>query len=374
MRSLNIAHQRLYNLHLAGTPLESPAAVVRRLGAVQAQDYGAAKWAVAQRTGGGTNAALDQALADGAILRTHVMRPTWHFVTPEDIRWLLALTAPRVKAALAYYDRRLELDDTSIGRSNAALAAALVGGRQLTRPELAAVLARAGFTAVGTDGQRLGHLLMHAELDGVICSGARRGNQFTYALLAERAPHGAVLAREEALAALAERYFTSHGPATVKDFAWWSGLTAADAGHGLELVKSHLIDALIDGRAYWFTPSPPPEKESVPTAYLLPNFDEYMVGYADRSAVYDARHTATLDGRPDILSHHTMVIDGQIVGTWKRSRTRGGVVLEPSPFTARNEAELLALRAAAERYAEFLKLPVHFPLPVSVHLPAGTGE
>ena len=205
MTGREIAHRRLHNQHLAGTPLETPAAVVRRLGAVQAQDYAAAKWAVAQRTADVSDAALDQAFAAGAILRTHVMRPTWHFVTPEDIRWLLALTAPRVKAAIAYYDRRLGLDDHLVGRSNAALGEALAGGAPLTRPELAAALTHAGITTEGADGQRVGQLIMHAELDGILCSGARRGKQFTYALLADRASHPRILERDEALAELAGR-------------------------------------------------------------------------------------------------------------------------------------------------------------------------
>jgi hypothetical protein len=363
MTGLAIAHQRLHNQHIAGPPLETPAAVVRRLGAVQAQDYAAAKWAVAQRTLSVTDAALDQALADGAILRTHVLRPTWHFVIPGDIHWLLALTAPRVKAAIAYYDRRLGLDDRLIGRCNAALADALTGGGQLTRPELAAVLTDAGIMADGPDGQRLGHLLMHAELDGVLCSGARRGKQFTYALLEERAPHPRVLTRDDALAELAGRYFTSHGPATLKDFVWWSGLAAADARRGLEFIKPQLVEALVEGQAYWFSPSTPLAKDASPTAYLLSNFDEYTVGYADRSAVYDARHTALLDARGDILSHHTVVIDGQIVGTWKRTREKDAVAIELTPFAPLNSAELDALSAAAGRYGAFLNLPVHFPLP-----------
>lgn len=215
----------------------------------------------------------------------------------------------------------------------------------------------------GPDGQRLGHLLMHAELDGVLCSGARRGKQFTYALLEERASHPRILGRDEALAALAGRYFTSHGPATLKDFVWWSGLTSPDARRGLELVRPQLMDAMVDGQTYWLSPSTPPPKDSSPTAYLLSNFDEYTVGYADRSAVYDAQHTALMDARGDILSHHPMVIDGQIVGTWRRILEKGAVAIEPTPFTPLNDAKLNALSAAALRYGAFLNLPVHFSAP-----------
>nr|MDQ6908888.1 winged helix DNA-binding domain-containing protein [Chloroflexota bacterium] len=234
MTHLDIAHVRLHNHHIAGTKLAAPDAVVRWLGAVQSQDYAGAKWAVGQRMHDTTDAALDQAFADGAILRTHVMRPTWHFVAPADIRWLLALTAPRVNATNAYHYRKHGLNDATFARSNAALTNALRGGAQRTRTELASVLQQAG---IATNDLRLGLIMMRAELDGVVCSGARRGKQFTYALLDERAPPAETLARDEALAELTRRYMTSHGPATVQDFVWWSGLTMTDAKAGLEMVK-----------------------------------------------------------------------------------------------------------------------------------------
>ncbi|HEV7215283.1 MAG TPA: crosslink repair DNA glycosylase YcaQ family protein, partial [Chloroflexota bacterium] len=200
------------------------------------------------------------------------------------------------------------------------------------------------------------------ELDGMLCNGARRGKQFTYALLAERAPQPRVLARDDALAELAGRYFTSHGPATLKDFVWWSGLASPDARRGLEFVKPRLTEAMIEGRTYWFSPAPAPVVDLSPTAYLLPNYDEYLVGYADRSAVYDARHTETLGARAEILFHHTLVIDGQIAGAWKRSREARAVAIEATPFRVLNATELHALTAATERYGEFLGLRIHLRL------------
>ena len=183
MPNLEIAQRRLLNQHIAGAPLAEPCAVVAWLGVVQSQDYPAAKWAVGQRVQDATDTAIEQAFREGAILRTHVLRPTWHFVLPADIRWMLALTAPRVHAAMAYNYRLLELDDALFAESQAVLAKALQGGRQLTRPELVSALQQAGFAA---DNLRLSHLLIRAELDGLICSGARRGKQHTYALLDER--------------------------------------------------------------------------------------------------------------------------------------------------------------------------------------------
>jgi hypothetical protein len=351
---MDSARQRLQNQRLTGAKFASPGEVVQRLGAVQAQDYAGAKWAVGQRMDGATDAALDQAFADGTMLRTHVMRPTWHFVAPADIRWLLALTAPRVNAANAYQYRRLALDDAIFARSNAALIAALHGGIQQTRTELATVLRQAG---IATDDLRLGMLMMRAELDAVICSGARRGKQFTYALLDERAPHARTLARDEALAELTRRYFTSHGPATVQDFVWWSGLTMADAKSGLEMVTSQLVQEIVDGRTYWLTASAPIAKETSPTVLLLPNYDEYIVGYTDRRAALDVPPIEHMDARGNILFHHTIVRDGQVIGTWRRTLTKSAVIVEAASFASLGADEAQALAVAVERYGRFIGLP-----------------
>ncbi len=350
-----IARLRLQNQRIAGTEFAQPDAVVRWLGAVQAQEYTGAIWAVGQRMRGATAAALDQALADGTILRTHVMRPTWHFVTPADIRWLLALTAPRVKAATASTDRKLALDAAAIARSNAVLARAVAGGAQLTRSELAAALHHEG---IATDTQRLTHIILHAELDGVLCSGARRGKQFTYALLDERVPPVAPLARDEALAELTRRYFTSHGPATAHDFVWWSGLTMADAKAGIAMVQSAFTHEVIDNRTYWFAPSPPITDEGAPIAYLLPNFDEFTVGYTDRAAALVAPLPETLAWQGNILFFHTVVIDGRVVGTWKRSFKKDAAYIDVSPFAPLGQPEAEALAVAAARYGRFVDLPV----------------
>src|SRR3984893_1871582 len=227
-----ILRLRLANQHLAQPRATDPRAMIAHLGAVQSQDYPAALWALGLRLANVTRAALECAFNSGAILRTHVLRPTWHFVTPEDIRWMLALTAPRIKRAMASRDRELGLNDELVAQTNTVIARALEGGNQLTRPEIGAELQAAGIAT--TDGSVLSHLVSHAELDGVVCSGAVRGKQHTHALLEERVPRAPVLERAEAVAELACRYFASHGPATLTDFAWWSGLTVADGRRGLE--------------------------------------------------------------------------------------------------------------------------------------------
>ena len=356
MTSADIAHQRLHNQHLAGAPLATPEEVVRRLGAVQAQDYLAAQWALGLRLAGARDTDIDQAFTAGTILRTHVMRPTWHFVTPADIRWLLALTAPRVHAANAAIYRRLGMDEALIARSQAALAAALQGGKQLTRAELGTVLEEAGISV--REELRLGYFLMRAELDELICSGGRRGKQFTYALLAERAPKARMLPREEALAELTRRYFTGHGPATLKDYRWWSGLTMADAKAGIELVKADLIQEVIDGQTYWRADSPPFARDPVPTAYLLPNYDEYTIGYAGHDPIFDAQEAQRLDPEGRTYYGHAMLLDGRIAGAWKRTLQKGAVVLTFQPLNPFSDTEQQAVAMAARRYGAFLGLPV----------------
>ena len=254
MVDLRIAHRRLGNQHIATPTFEKPEEVVRWMGAVQAQEFAGALWAVGLRTRNATAADVEQAMADGRIVRTHPMRGTWHFVPGEDLRWHLSLTARRRIAQTAYYYRQIELDNAVLAASNEVFAKTLRGGRQLTRPELAAALEQAG---ISTQDLRLTFLLSHAELSGVICSGARRGKQFTYALLDEVVPVSRKLDHDEALAELTRRYFTSHGPATPQDFAWWSGLTANDARTGLAMNSACLAREVIDGQDYWFAPSLP---------------------------------------------------------------------------------------------------------------------
>ncbi|MDQ5825708.1 MAG: winged helix DNA-binding domain-containing protein [Chloroflexota bacterium] len=355
MVSLDVADARLRSQRLAGARFEKPEEVVGWMGAVQAQDYPAAKWVVGLRLRGAADDDVERAFAEGTILRTHVMRPTWHFILPADIRWLLALTGPRVNAVDASNYRALQLDEALFARSHNVLAKALQGGQQLTRPELGAILQQAGIDT--QDSRRLAHIVMRAELDGVVCSGARRGAQFTYALLDERAPQARGLERDEALAELTLRYFRSHGPAQVKDLVWWSGLTAGDVKAGIEMVKSHLAHETIEGRTYWFAESTSFEGATSPTAYLLPNFDEYSVAYRDRSALVDPS-SEKQDPQDSFYLGNLVVIDGKAVGSWKRTFSKGAVAITTQLITRPNEAHKEAITAAANRYGAFLGMPV----------------
>ena len=352
---LDIIGCRLHNQLLSQTEFTWPEEIVAWLGAVQSQDYAGAKWALAQRSKDSlTDAAIEQAFNEGKILRTHVMRPTWHFVTPADIRWMLDLTAPRVKIAMAHMDRQLGLDKSIVKKSNAILRKALQGNQQLMRAELAPILKKAG---VPVEGYHLGQLMGHAELDQVICSGGRKGKQFTYALLEERASQAKSLDREQALTKLSRRYFRGHGPATLQDFVWWSGLTMADARKGIDAVASEFEQETVADQTYWF-PAKTPVQKLPSVAYLLPNYDEYTVGYRGRSAIFDERHIDKLSAFRESVLTQVIVVNGEISGTWKRTITKHEVRIELAPFTPLNKAANQAVIAATQRYGEFMQLPV----------------
>jgi hypothetical protein len=354
MSPIDIAQYRLYQQRLTANPFERAADVVDWLVAMQAQDYFGAKWALGLRLRDAHDADLDRAFNESAILRTHVLRPTWHFVTPADIRWLLTLTAPRVLAVNAAMYRKLELDEVTLKRCHKALIKALHGGQHLTREELSEALGKAGIVATG---QRLAYLVMHAELNGLICSGPRRGKQFTYALLEERVPPVAMLKRDESLAELTQRYFASHGPATAQDFAKWSGLTTADARRGLAIVGTQLQHETLNGDEYWFSSPVLPIKLTSPTAFLLSVYDEYLIGYVDRSLIAAPEIAAKLFTMGNALTA-IVVVDGQIIGTWKRTLDRDAVVVEINYLSYVTKAQLRAVAAAVQRYGEFLERTV----------------
>ena len=360
MQGAEIAARRLLTQRLLGDPFSSPVEAVRWLSAVQSQDYAGAKWALAQRTAGATEPDLDRLFDEGAILRTHVMRPTWHFVLPEDIRWLLELTSPRLLASLTGRYRQLELDERTRARALDLFAESLSGGNFLTRHELGEVLAAAG---ISPEGQRLPHLLLAAEALGVITSGPRQGKQFTFARLNERAPAARRLDREGALAELTRRYFRSHGPAQVQDFAWWSALTVADIKKGLALAGGALQQEAVDGKEYWFDPGTEPPSKTPLVAHLLPNFDEFTVGYRDRGALlhpevaFDPTFFAYYrEASPQggILSN-VVTIGGTVRGSWRRALTPGTVRVEVRLLGPLQPAELAAVETAAHQLGRFLQ-------------------
>jgi hypothetical protein len=351
----SIVRQRLGNQHLRRPKHSDPAAVVACLGAVQAQEFAAAKWGLGQRTKGVTDEAVARAFDEGRILRTHVMRPTWHFVAPADIRWLQALTAPRVNRASAFYYRQAGLDAAVFARTRRVIERALRDGTYLTRAEVGAALQRAGIAATGV---RLGLVMLRAELDALVCSGPRRGKQSTYALLEERVPPTTPLGRDEALATLATRYFSSHGPATIRDFAWWSGLTVGEARIGVDAARPSLSRTLVDDMEYYYRSSGSAAAGASPMACLLPVYDEYLIAYKDREPV-QGRTTGAAAVTAAHIFQHSVVIDGRLVGSWNRTPRPTAMHVEVAPFRSLTRTEQQALAKAAERYSAFLGVPVN---------------
>lgn len=346
--------ERLHNQKLTPPYVRNAADVVKWLGAVQAQDFPAAKWALGLRVKNCFDDDVEAAFNTGAILRTHVLRPTWHFVSPDDIGWLLKLSAPRVHAGNAYYYRQSELTDKILGRSCAMFQKALDGSTHLTRAELAVHLKRAKIPA---DGLRLAYLMMHAELDGVICSGPRRGKQFTYALVDERVPKKTrQLEGDEALAELVTRYFRSHGPATLRDFVWWSGMTVKDARQGVAAAGSALVESRLEERVYYSAGVAKADAVKNSRVFLLPNYDEFMIAYKDRGAVLDVSGTASQEARTNGGFAHHLIIDGRWAGGWRRTLKGHVVLVEVAPFKPLTSSQKGAVAAAADCYGEFLNL------------------
>jgi hypothetical protein len=352
---MDIARVRLARQFLTATPHRSAASVVRAQGAVQAQDYPGAKWALAQRMQGApTDADIEHEIDAGRIIRTHILRPTWHFVAPEDIRWMLALTAPQVRRHMASYNQKLGLTPDVFRRTNAAVARALEG-KCLTRQELKPVLARLGIGEL--NAMRLGHIAGEAELAGVACSGPARGKRQTYALLEERVPPAPERDRDDALLSLTQVYFATRAPATVQDFSWWSGLKMPDAKRGIEIAGRSLERVTIDDRVYWQPPDLPKPSRAA-TLHLLPNYDELFIGYKDRSAIGERLGSHALVMGRDFFVAHVVIVDGQLVGGWRRVPDRKGVRVRVDLVGKLTGAERKRLEGAIERFAAFVQLPV----------------
>jgi len=349
MTPSEIIRLRLFNQQLTEKKYTKPQELVSWMGAIQAQDYGMAKWAIGLRLPRSDDAIIERAFNEGKILRTHVLRPTWHFVTPQDIRWMLDLTAPRILSSLAHNDKHLSLDKRDLKKTNDVLTKALEG-KQLTREEVRAVLEKA---KVDTSGLRFMHLLEHAELDRIICSGAKTGNQFRYALFDERAS-SKTMGREEALAELTKRFFTSRGPATIYDFAWWSGLSVTDAKKGIAMVKKKFKKENIDGKEYFFRIPASFKNEMVPTALLLPNYDEYVISYKDRTEAIDKKYLAVIVKERNAVFTNSILINGKIEGIWQRAIKNNSVTLTTRLFSTLNKRKLKSVAKGANQYSRFI--------------------
>jgi hypothetical protein len=354
VRPSGLIQQRLRSQGLVKPQRRSAGDVVAWMGAVQAQEYGPSRWGLAQRmTADALDSELVRAVEEGTLLRTHVLRPTWHYVTRDDIRWMLELTGPHVRRAMGTYLRNHGIDAAMLRRGVATIEKSLGGGRCLTRLELGERLARARLPLKGT---ALALLVMDAELDGVICSGPYRGKKLTYGLVSERAPGAKTKTREDGLGELARRFFQSHGPATVRDFMWWSGLPAADARRGLEMQRADSFE--IDGTKYWrLRDGDALSAGKARPLYLLPIYDEYVVAYRDRHTVPFGGETTTGVKWDGVTFQHSLIAGGQVAGTWRVEQRAAGVTVSVWLLRPLTRVEDGALEKEVARYGKFLGVP-----------------
>ena len=348
----DISNTRLHNHQIATGNFKRAKDLVAWMGAMQAQDYSMAKWAIGVRMPGSNDVSVEDALCKGELIRTHLLRPTWHIVSSSDIYWILELTAPHLKPLLRARFRQLEITEALVSKSKTIIEKALSGGNHLTRDEIMNELNNAHIEAVNL---RLSHLMMACELDGIVCNGINKGKKLTYALLEERVSRPRSIPREEALAELARRYFTSHGPATLHDFIWWSGLPVKDARNSLEAIKNDFIFEAVGNQILCFSDSNPMDPKLNQSAYLLPAYDELIISYRDRNALIASVNNKNAISSNGIF-YPILVANGQVKGTWKRTLKKDKVFIEPVYFQANDHLPYDLLENAAVRYGNFINL------------------
>ena len=359
MASVKILHARLLNQQIAAHKFESPDEVVKWFGAVQAQDYLGALWAIGLRINNATESDIEKAIANKTILRTWPMRGTLHFIAPEDARWMLQLLTPRIISRAAAIYRNSGLDKKVFAKSSRVIVKALQGGKQFERQEIYRILEEA---KISTSGNRGLHILGMLAQQGLICFGPRKGKQQSFVLLDEWVPETKSLKGDEATATLAQTYFTSHGPATVQDFVWWSGLTVADAKRGLDIIKKKFTEIRLNDNSYWMRDNALLSVEKLKGIFLLPCFDEYLVGYKDRSAAVTAQFTQQMFGASNGIFASVLLINGKVEGTWKRSFYKNEVIIEIKPFKKLMQTEKAEILKVAKQYSNFtaMNLKLHY--------------
>jgi hypothetical protein len=353
MKPRDVARLRLRALGIDRPSATTPEAIVTHLGAVQAQDYPGALWSIGLRIPGATRADVERAVVERTIVRTWPMRGTLHFVPAADARWMLDLLAPRIIRSVAALYRQLELDATAFQRCRLLVGRALTRDPVMARGAIYAALERGG---VSTTSLRGIHILRRLSMERMICQGPHAEKEPTFALFDDWIATSRELDRDDALRTLAERYFRSHGPATLRDFVWWTGLTVADAKTGLHLAQPSLERITTNDAEMWMSTAL--RASEVPTAvHLLPGFDELMPGYKDRSAMVAPRYAARIGPGSNGIFVPTLVLDAQVCGTWRRTTRGKAVVLEASPFVRLSAAQKKAFDVPRARYADFLGQP-----------------
>lgn len=353
MNNWMIGNQRISSQRIEENKFAKPEEVVKWMGAMQAQNYNQALWAIGQRLQSSNRDMIEQAIAEKKIVRTWPMRGTLHFVASEDVRWMVKLSAERMMASNKRRLKELELDQPILERCKVIFYETLKDGIPASRPFLLNLLEEAG---ISTKNQRGPFLLWYASQTGQICQGPMLANQPSFVLIEQWAPQAKNLLRDEALFELAKRYFFSHGPATIHDFSWWSGLTVADAKRGLEAVQSELISYVSGIKEYWMAPDQAALRHT--HFHLLPSFDEYLLGYKDRNAVLPDQHSPKVIPGKNGVFLPIIVANSQVIGTWKRSAKKSAAEISFSLFEAMEKHQEEQAAQAAETFSRFLGLPL----------------
>jgi hypothetical protein len=354
MKINDLVRLRIENQRLNKTKFGDPGEVVNWFCAMQAQDYLGALWSVGQRLEKSTETEIEKAIADRRIVRTWPMRGTLHFVSPVDVRWMLRLLTPRIIVKTKSLYQQQGLDSKIFTKSKKIIERTLAKHGQLTRAELYKALMK---EKIAVNEQRGIHIIGHAAQEGLICLGPRSGKQHTFVLLDEWIPKSRNITTDESLAELGSRYLDSHGPATIQDFSWWSGLTLAEVKRSLDMIQEKWVSFRIDDQDYFMKPPNAVSKRRGPQVSLLSWFDEYIIGYKDRSAAFDPETEKFIEKPKNGIYTPVILIDGKIAGNWKRSFEKQHVKIEVEPFRKFNEQEKKAIDQALQEYRSFLSMP-----------------
>lgn len=354
MTHQEIANYRLASQNLLETNPKSPQEIVRHLGAMQAQDYAMAKWAIGSRCGA-SEKVIEEVINSGKIIRTHILRPTWHFVAADDIHWMLALSAPQVKKITASAAKKYDFDAKKLDQTNAKIEKLLAGNNHLTRDEIMQELD----IKKSSSQDFLGAILMmNAELDGLVCNGKMKGKQITYALLEERVGKPKMIfSKEEALAKLAKRYFESHGPATLLDFSWWSGFPPTTAKLAVHLIESELNSAVIGNQKYWFGTGFSNKDNFCESIHFLPAFDEILISYKTREASFLQEHQSKIFTNNGIFKP-IILENGKVIGLWKRTMKKDHVKIETQFFSELEETKKNTLFEGIKSFENYLEIKI----------------
>jgi hypothetical protein len=349
MSTERISALRSLNQQISNHKFKTAREIACWMGAIQAQDYNMVKWAFGIRLQDSTEESVNEEIDSGKIIRTHLLRPTWHFVSSDDIYWIQKISADRIRSALSYRDNQLGLTSRIFSKTNSAIEHILKDHNHLTREELIAELVNSGLKL---KNEQASHIFVRAETEGIICSGRQKKGKPTFALLHEWVPvNKKNYTRDESLKELGYKYFISRGPATVQDFAWWSGLSVREARLGLEYNKSNLISEVIENQTFWFSDYSGNNDQNQERVFLLPSYDEFLLSYRDRSASISDNIQKIAVSNNGIF-YPVILSDNQIRGTWKRISKRDNVIISTNLFRSKISAE--SLENSIKRYSRFL--------------------